>query len=52
MGPLVLDIEGTVLTKADIRIISDPLVCLVIIFTSNYENRVLLTNLCHFIHAV
>ena len=52
MGPLVLDIEGTVLTEADIRRISDPLVGMVILFTRNYENREQLTKLCHDIHAV
>ena len=52
MGPLVLDIEGTALTEADIRRISDPLVGMVILFTRNYENREQLTKLCRDIHAV
>lgn len=52
MGPLVLDIEGTVLTQADVRRISDPLVGMVILFTRNYENREQLTELCKSIHAI
>lgn len=52
MGPLVLDIEGTVLNESDIRRISDPLVGMVILFTRNYENREQLTRLCKHIHSV
>lgn len=52
MGPLVLDIEGTVLNESDVRRISDPLVGMVILFTRNYENREQLTRLCKHIHSV
>ncbi len=52
MGPLVLDIEGTVLNESDIRRISDPLVGMVILFTRNYENREQLTRLCNHIHSI
>lgn len=52
MGPLVLDIEGTVLNESDIRRISDPLVGMVILFTRNYENREQLSRLCKHIHSV
>ena len=52
MGPLVLDIEGTVLTKDDVRRIADPLVGMVILFTRNYRDREQLTELCAAIHAV
>ena len=46
MGPLVLDIEGTALTKDDVRRIADPLVGMVILFTRNYRDRDQLTELC------
>ena len=52
MGPLVLDIEGTALTKDDVRRIADPLVGMVILFTRNYRDREQLTELCAAIHAV
>ena len=52
MGPLVLDIEGTVLTQDDIRRLSDPLVGMAILFTRNYENRDQLTKLCQAIHSI
>ena len=52
MGPLVLDIEGTALTKDDVRRIVDPLVGMVILFTRNYRDRDQLTELCSAIHAV
>lgn len=52
MGPLVLDIEGTALTKDDVRRIADPLVGMVILFTRNYRDRDQLTELCSAIHAV
>ena len=52
MGPLVLDIEGTELTDADIRRIGNPLVGMVILFTRNYVNREQLSKLCGDIHAV
>lgn len=52
MGPLVLDIEGTALTKDDVRRIADPLVGMVILFTRNYRDRDQLTELCATIHAV
>lgn len=52
MGPLVLDIEGTELTQADIRRIADPLTGMVILFTRNYKDRYQLTKLCSDIHAV
>lgn len=52
LGPVMLDVVGTSLTKDDIRRIRHPLTGGVILFARNYENRKQLTALTDAIHAV
>jgi beta-N-acetylhexosaminidase len=51
LGPVMLDVVGTVLTDDDIRRIQHPLTGGVILFARNYENREQLTALTQAIHA-
>jgi beta-N-acetylhexosaminidase len=50
LGPVMLDVVGTVLTADDIRRIRHPLTGGVILFARNYENRAQLTALTAAIH--
>jgi beta-N-acetylhexosaminidase len=51
LGPVMLDVVGTVLTDDDIRRIQHPLTGGVILFARNYQNREQLTALTQAIHA-
>lgn len=51
LGPVMLDVVGTVLDAEDIRRIRHPLTGGVILFARNYENRQQLTALTAAIHA-
>ncbi|HTN67228.1 MAG TPA: beta-N-acetylhexosaminidase [Burkholderiaceae bacterium] len=51
LGPVMLDVVGTVLSEEDIRRIRHPLTGGVILFARNYENRAQLTALTSAIHA-
>lgn len=51
LGPVMLDVVGTVLSEDDIRRIRHPLTGGVILFARNYENRAQLTALTRAIHA-
>jgi len=51
LGPVMLDVVGTVLTDDDLRRIRHPLTGGVILFARNYENREQLTALTRAIHA-
>lgn len=50
LGPIMLDVVGTMLTNEDIRRIQHPLTGGVILFARNYENRAQLTALTQAIH--
>jgi beta-N-acetylhexosaminidase len=52
LGPVMLDVVGTVLTVDDIRRIQHPLTGGVILFARNYESRSQLSALTTAIHAV
>ena len=39
LGPVVVDIAGTSLTDEEVKILQNPMVGMVILFTRNYENR-------------
>ncbi len=52
LGPVMLDIVGTVLSDDDVRRIRHPLTGGVILFARNYSDRAQLTALCESIHAV
>lgn len=52
LGPLMIDIEGHVLTALDDERLTHPLVGGVILFTRNYRDRQQLTELCAEIHAL
>ncbi len=52
LGPLMIDIEGHVLTALDNERLTHPLVGGVILFTRNYRDRQQLTELCAEIHAL
>ena len=52
LGPLMLDVEGTVLNDADRRRLSHPLVGGVILFSRNYESPEQVAELCDEIHAL
>lgn len=51
LGPVMLDVVGTVLTDDDVRRIQHPLTGGVILFARNFENRKQLTALTEAIHA-
>ena len=51
LGPVMLDVAGTVARQDDLRRIADPLTGGVILFARNYENRQQLTALTRAIHA-
>ena len=38
LGPVVVDIAGTSLTDEEVKILQNPMVGMVILFTRNYEN--------------
>jgi beta-N-acetylhexosaminidase len=50
LGPV--DIAGTSLTDEEVKILQNPMVGMVILFTRNYENREQLHNLTHDIHSL
>ena len=52
LGPLMLDVAGTVLDEADRRRLSHPLVGGVILFARNYANPDQIAELCREIHAL
>ena len=52
LGPVVVDIAGTSLTDEEVKILQNPMVGMVILFTRNYENREQLHNLTHDIHSL
>ena len=52
LGPVMLDVVGTVLTADDIKRLQHPLVGGVILFARNYENCAQLAALTASIHAV
>jgi beta-N-acetylhexosaminidase len=52
LGPLMIDIAGTVLTELDRQRLSHPLVGGIILFTRNYANPEQLTQLTADIHAL
>jgi beta-N-acetylhexosaminidase len=52
LGPLMIDIQGTVLTDLDRERLSDPRVGGIILFTRNYQNPAQLTALTAEIHAL
>lgn len=51
LGPVMIDVQGTVLTDDDIRRIQHPLTGGVILFARNFANRAQLTALTAAIHA-
>ena len=51
-APLIIDIAGTTLTKADRQRLQHPLVGGLILFARNWQNREQLTALCHAIKRV
>lgn len=52
LGPLVVDIAGTSLTDEEIKVLQNPMVGMVILFTRNFESKEQLHNLTHDIHAL
>ncbi len=52
LGPLCVDIAGTSLTEEEIKVLQNPLVGMVILFTRNFEDKTQLHNLCHDIHML
>lgn len=52
LGPLVVDIAGTSLTEEEIKVLQNPMVGMVILFTRNFESKEQLHNLTHDIHAL
>lgn len=51
LGPVMLDLDGTMLDEHDLRRIRHPLTGGVILFARNYANRKQLASLCSIIHA-
>ena len=52
LGPVVVDIAGTVLTEHEIRRLEHPMTGAVILFTRNFTSVEMLRALCGAIHAV
>lgn len=52
LGPVMVDIQGFVLTEHEIKRLQNPLVGGVILFARNFESRQQLTLLCKHIHAI
>ena len=52
LGPVVVDIAGTVLTEHEIRRLEHPMTGAVILFTRNFASAEMLRALCGAIHAV
>ena len=52
LGPLMVDVQGYVLTAAEKKRLQDPLVGGVILFARNYKDRAQLTALTRSIHAL
>ena len=52
LGPVVVDIAGTVLTEHEIRRLEHPMTGAVILFTRNFTSAEMLRALCGAIHAV
>ena len=50
LGPVVVDIAGTSLTDEEVKILQNPMVGMVILFTRNYENREQLHNPVSYTH--
>ena len=51
LGPVMLDLAGTMLDEDDLRRIRHPLTGGIILFARNYANRKQLASLCSLIHA-
>jgi beta-N-acetylhexosaminidase len=51
-APLIIDVAGTALTKADRRRLKHPLVGGLILFARNWQDRAQLTALCHSIKKI
>ena len=52
LGPVMLDVVGTILSGDDVRRLQHPLTGGVILFTRNYQSREQVTTLCAAIHEV
>jgi beta-N-acetylhexosaminidase len=52
LGPVMLDLEGTTLTRSETRLLSHPRAGGVILFTRNFESRTQLERLVGQIHAL
>lgn len=52
LGPLMVDVQGYVLTPAEKKRLQNPLVGGVILFARNYKDRAQLTALTRSIHAL
>lgn len=51
MGPLLIDVQGTSLTNSDVKLLQNPLVAGIILFSRNYEDPEQLTELIKQIRA-
>ena len=52
LGPVVVDIAGTVLTEHEIRRLEHPMTGAVILFTRNFASAEMLRALCDAIHSM
>lgn len=52
LGPVMVDVQGGVLTEHEIKRLQNPLVGGIILFARNFVNRQQLTLLCKHIHAI